>query len=71
MVKVSVKDYLYLIGSTHFDDKGGLWNVSLRIYAGRSPVGEVILICRAPIHSIGLVSSRADITQVMWKILYV
>ena len=38
--------------------------VTIQIYVGRSPVGEVILVSRAPIHRNGLISSRADSTPV-------
>ena len=35
-----------------------------KVYGGRSPVGEVILVSRAAIRRIGLMSSRADNTSV-------
>ena len=60
----SVEDYQYLVGTTHFHDEDTLLYVTQKVYVGRSPIGAVILVSRAPIHKNGLVSSRADSTPV-------
>ena len=49
-----VKDYQFLVGTTHFDDKDGLFYVTKTIYVGKSPMGPVILVSRAPIMKGGL-----------------
>ena len=59
-----MENYQYLVGTTHFDDEDSLLYVTQKVYVGRSPVGAVILVRRAPIHENGLVSSRADSTSV-------
>ena len=58
------EDYQYLMGTTHFNDEDGLLYVTQKVYVGSSPVGEVILVSRAPVHSNGLVSSRVDSTPI-------
>ena len=57
-----VEDYQYLVGTTPFKDEDRLLYVIQKVYVGRSPVGEVILVNRAPIHRNDLVSSRANTT---------
>ena len=53
-----------MVGTTHFGDEDGLLYVTQLVYEGRSPVGKVILVIRAPVHRNGLVSSRASSTPV-------
>ena len=67
MVEGSVEDYQYLVGTNHFDDEDWLLYVTQIFYVRRSPVGEVILVSRAPVHKNGLISSRADSTPVRAK----
>ena len=59
-----LEDYQFLVGTTHFDDEDGLLYVSKEVYVGKSPVGPVILVKRAPIMKNGLVSKRYDDTPV-------
>ena len=59
-----VEDYQYLVGISHFDDEDGLLYVTQKVYIGRSPVRQVILVNRASIHRNGTVSSRADSTPI-------
>ena len=55
-----VEDYQYLFGTIHLDDEDGPLYVTQKVYIRRSPVGQVILVNRAPIHRNKMVSSKAD-----------
>ena len=59
-----VEDYQFLVGTTHFDDEDNLLYVTKEVYVGKSPVGPVILVKRAPIMKGGLVAKRIDDTPV-------
>ena len=59
-----VEDYQFLVGTTHFDDDYNLLYVTKEVYLGKSPVGPVILVKRAPIMRGGLVAKRIDDTPV-------
>ena len=59
-----LEDYQLLVGTNHFDDEDGLLYVTKEVYVGKSPVGSVILVSRAPIMKGGLVAKRYNETPV-------
>ena len=54
--------YQFLVGTKHFNDEDGLLHVTKKVYVGKSPVGPVILVSRAPIMKGGLVATRYNET---------
>ena len=55
-----MEDYLFLVGTKRFDDEDGLLYVTMRVDVGKSPIGPVIIVSRAPILKGGLEARRHD-----------
>ena len=49
---VCVEDYQFLVGTIQLDGEDGLLYVMKKVYVGKSPVGHVILVSRAPIRAV-------------------
>ena len=59
-----LEDYQFMVGTTHFDEEGGLLYVTKEVYVEQSPEGSVILVSLALIMKGGLVVKRIDETPV-------